>query len=105
MTSSLTTATMRSSCVTAACAGKSADAATIRSARAHCGRHQSGRRRNFIGRPVSGNTMFQNLERVGADASHPVQFELEEERIGGLVRLGRQALHHRAQYPASAIVF
>src|SRR3569623_1576758 len=104
MTSSFTTATMWSSSCTAAWAGDRTDTASS-SARTQCGRRHSGRLNNFIALPVSGNTMFQNVEWIGADAPHSVQLQLEEQRIGGLVFLGCQSLQHRAQRPASAIVF
>src|SRR5512139_2707534 len=104
MTWSLTTATMRSSSCTAAWAGSRVDTA-ISSAITQCGRRHSGCLNNFIARPVSGNTMFQNVERVGADATHSVQHQLEEQRVGGLVFLGGQALQHPAQRPAPPIVF
>src|SRR5512143_2512945 len=104
MTSSLTTATMRSSSCTAAWAGSRVDTA-ISSASSQCGRRHSGCLNNFIARPVSGNTVFQNVERVRADTPHSVQFELDEECIGGLVFLGGKTLHHPAQRPAAAIVF
>src|SRR3569623_2070167 len=104
MTSSFTTATMWSSSCTAAWAGGRTDTA-ISSARTQSGRRHSGRLNNFIARPVSGNTMFQNVEWIGADAPHSVQLQLEEQRIGGLVFLGSQSLQHRAQRPAFAIVF
>src|SRR5512135_1531220 len=104
MTWSLTTATMWSSSCTAAWAGNRVDRA-ISSAITQCGRRHSGRLRNFIARPVSGNTMFQNVERVGANAPHAVQLQLEKQGVGGLVRLGGQTLEHAAQYPAAPIVF
>src|SRR5512139_4256026 len=110
MTSSLTTATMWSSGTTAACAGPQLNAsssgadAAISSASTQCGLRHSGRLRNFIARPVSGNTYFQNVERVGADAPHSDEFELQEHRIGGLVLLGGQVLDHSAHRPAAGIV-
>src|SRR5512139_1840898 len=103
MTSSLTTATMWSSGRTAACAGNRLEAA-ISSASAHWALRHSGRFSNFIARPVSGNTLFQNIERVGADAPHSSEFELQEHRIGGLVFLGGQVLEHSAHRPAAGIV-
>src|SRR5512139_569492 len=103
MTSSLTTATIWSSGRTAACAGNRIDAA-ISSAATHSGRGHSGRLRNFIARPVSGNTLFQNVERVGADAPHAGEFQLQEQGGGRLVFLGRQLLEQSAYRPAAAIV-
>src|SRR5512139_3151769 len=103
MTSSLTTATMWSSGRTAACAGSRADAA-INSASIQRGQCHSGRFRDFIARPVSGNTLFQNVERVGADAPHARQFQLQEQGGGRLVFLGRQLLEQSAYRPAAAIV-
>src|SRR5512135_1010071 len=99
MTSSLTTATMWSSSCTAAWAGSRVDTA-ISSASTQCGRRHSGRLNNLIARPVSGNTTFQIFERVRADATHSVQHQLEEQRVGGLVCLGGETLQHPTQRPA-----
>src|SRR5262249_20961099 len=53
---------------------------------------------------VAGYVAQENVDRIGAQASQPVQLELDKDRVADLLRVGLQTLRRDAADPAPSII-